>query len=148
MSGRSDEQFDVKLGRGGIREIEFIAQALQLAHGGRDRWLRAGAHAHQPVATRGPRVFDETELTGLFKAYDFLRHLEHILQMENGLQTHSIPNDPARRELIAKRMGCASLAEFEKSVRMKTENVHQDICASFRREGGKRIKGGRCGRVR
>ena len=38
--------FNVKLGRGGIREIEFIAQALQLAHGGRDAWLHAAAHAH------------------------------------------------------------------------------------------------------
>ena len=65
--------YNVKLGRGGIREIEFIAQALQLAYGGRDEWLR---HPHTLVSFRvwpTAGLIAEKDLTGLFEAYEFLR---------------------------------------------------------------------------
>lgn len=102
---RSDKGFNVKLGRGGIREIEFIAQALQLAFGGRDEWLRA-SHTLISLARLADRsLITEFEHTQLSDAYQFWRCLEHRLQMEHGLQTHSVPKDDARRELIARRMG-------------------------------------------
>jgi glutamate-ammonia-ligase adenylyltransferase len=102
---RSDKGFNVKLGRGGIREIEFIAQALQLAFGGRDPWLRA-SHTLISFARLADRsLITEFEHTQLSDAYQFWRCLEHRLQMEHGLQTHSVPKDEARRELIARRMG-------------------------------------------
>ena len=65
--------FDVKLGKGGIREIEFIAQALQLAYGGRDRWLRAPHTliSLSRLADRG--LLQDSELSDLHNAYDFLR---------------------------------------------------------------------------
>src|SRR5678815_2075961 len=81
--------FNVKLGRGGIREIEFIAQALQLAHGGRDDWLRA-PHTLVSIERLADREFiTQHERSELSDAYDFLRTLEHRLQMEHGLQTHT-----------------------------------------------------------
>jgi len=118
--------FNVKLGRGGIREIEFIAQALQLAFGGGDAWLRAPHTliSLERLAEHG--LIAPRERAQLFDAYNFLRILEHRLQMEHGLQTHSVPDDPARRTLIARRMNFAgegALAAFNRILEQHTRNV-------------------------
>ena len=121
----SDRGFDVKLGAGGIREIEFIAQALQLAYGGRDEWLRS---PHTLITLRrlaDRNLFSESELTELFDAYEFLRRLEHLLQMENGLQTHLVPDDAERRALFARRMNCKSLADFNEALASHTAKVNR-----------------------
>jgi glutamate-ammonia-ligase adenylyltransferase len=113
---RTDKGFNVKLGRGGIREIEFIVQALQLAFGGRDEWLRA-PHTLISMARLADRgLISEAEYSQLSDAYQFWRCLEHRLQMEHGLQTHTMPLDSKRRELIARRLnflGEQSLEQFE-----------------------------------
>ena len=113
---RPEKGFNVKLGRGGIREIEFIAQALQLAYGGDDPWLRT-QHTLVTLGRLAERnLISEREHSQISDAYHFLRALEHRLQMEHGLQTHALPLEPARRELVAKRMnyfGADALAEFE-----------------------------------
>jgi len=97
--------FNVKLGRGGIREIEFIAQALQLAHGGRDDWLRV-AHTLVSLGRLADRGFiTQQERSALSDAYYFLRTLEHRLQMVHGLQTHTVPEALDSRLLVARRMG-------------------------------------------
>ncbi|CAN5828310.1 hypothetical protein BH24ACI1_BH24ACI1_03360 [soil metagenome] len=120
----SVKNFNVKLGTGGIREIEFIAQALQLAFAGKDKWLRA-AHTLISLSRLADRkLLSEAELTELFEAYEFLRRLEHRLQMENGLQTQLLPNDADKRFLIARRMNCADLDEFEKALELHTKNVN------------------------
>ena len=128
---RSEALFDVKLGRGGIREIEFIAQALQLAYGGSDRWLRA-PHTLISIARLADREhLNEDELSQLSSAYDFLRRLEHILQMEHGLQTHSLPNDPDKLELIAAKMRCANVSEFNAGLEAHTDAVHRTFLRIF-----------------
>ena len=97
--------FNVKLGRGGIREIEFIAQALQLAHGGRDDWLRV-SHTLVSLGRLADRGFiSQQERSALSDAYYFLRTLEHRLQMAHGLQTHTVPEALDSRSLVARRMG-------------------------------------------
>lgn len=102
-----NDGFNVKLQRGGIREIEFIAQALQLAHGGRDEWLRV-AHTVISLGRLAERnLISEQERSGLSQAYVFLRTLEHRLQMEHGLQTHTVPQAETQRLLVARRMGFA-----------------------------------------
>ncbi len=118
--------FNVKLGRGGIREIEFIAQALQLAFGGSDAWLRTPHTliSLERLAEHG--LIAPRERAQLFDAYNFLRTLEHRLQMEHGLQTHSLPDDTARRTLIARRMnfaGDGALASFNRTLEHHTANV-------------------------
>jgi [glutamine synthetase] adenylyltransferase / [glutamine synthetase]-adenylyl-L-tyrosine phosphorylase len=123
---RREEGFNVKLGRGGIREIEFIAQAPQLALGGPDAWLRAPHTliSLSRLADRG--LLGERELTQLSDAYAFLRTLEHRLQMENGLQTHAVPDDAGKRGLIARRMNFAgddAREQFEAKLAAETENV-------------------------
>ena len=123
---RTDKGFNVKLGRGGIREIEFIVQALQLAFGGRDEWLRA-PHTLISMARLADRgLIAEGEYSHLSDAYQFWRCLEHRLQMEHGLQTHTVPLDPARRELLARRMnfpGETALKKFEEAMARHATNV-------------------------
>jgi [glutamine synthetase] adenylyltransferase / [glutamine synthetase]-adenylyl-L-tyrosine phosphorylase len=123
--------YDVKLGRGGIREIEFIAQALQLAHGGRDRWLRSPHTLISLARLAEHGHLREVELARLSAAYEFLRRTEHIIQMENGLQTHAVPNDPERRELLARRMKFAVGGDFERDLIMHTSNVSATFLRVF-----------------
>jgi len=115
--------FNVKLGRGGIREIEFIAQAMQSAYGGRDKWLRA-PHTLIALARLNDRgLIDDAEFSTLSEAYKFLRRVEHFLQMENGLQTHVLPSDPVARERLAMRLGILGLDRFDAEIQRHTESV-------------------------
>ena len=115
--------FNVKLGRGGIREIEFIAQALQLAHGGRDDWLRV-PHTLVSLGRLADRGFiTQTERSDLSDAYYFLRYLEHRLQMEHGLQTHTVPEGEDSQALVARRMGLAGAEDFAAARKAHTTNV-------------------------
>ena len=115
--------FNVKLGRGGIREIEFIAQALQLAHGGRDDWLRA-PHTLVSLGRLADRTFiTQAERSELSDAYYFLRSLEHRLQMEHGLQTHTVPETEDAQALLARRMGFAETNSFLNALKLHTRHV-------------------------
>jgi len=115
--------YNVKLGHGGIREIEFIAQALQLAHGGRDDWLRV-AHTLVSLGRLADREFiTQPERSELSDAYCFLRTLEHRLQMEHGLQTHTVPEAEQARELIARRNGFNNVPDFISALTTHTRHV-------------------------
>jgi [glutamine synthetase] adenylyltransferase / [glutamine synthetase]-adenylyl-L-tyrosine phosphorylase len=122
--------FNVKLGAGGIREIEFIAQALQLAYGGDDRWLRAPHTliSLSRLADRG--LIGEFELRALYEAYDLFRRLEHRLQMENGLQTHTVPRDRGKREALARRMGLGH-EELDKLIASRSGDVQRVFSRVF-----------------
>jgi len=102
--------FDLKLGRGGIREVEFAAQTLQLVWGGRDPWLRdpttLGALRRLARAGHLPR----RACAELTVAYRVLRRAEHRLQMIDDRQTHALPTKPAELERFAVFMGCADSA--------------------------------------
>src|SRR5690606_35848505 len=107
---------NLKLGRGGIREIEFFAQTQQLILGGRDRMYRAPrtCDALQALARGGhvtPAAADE-----LGRAYVRLRTLEHRVQMLADEQTHALPADPAARAAVAALAGEADLAAFDAGV--------------------------------
>jgi glutamate-ammonia-ligase adenylyltransferase len=128
--------FNVKLGRGGIREIEFIAQALQIACGGRDAWLRAPHTLISLSRLADRKLLSETDLTELADAYDFLRRLEHRLQMEHGLQTHLLPEDEEKRRLIARRMNCSSVEIFDAELNKHTKNVSRIFARVFAETGG------------
>ena len=136
--------FNVKLGRGGIREIEFIAQALQLAHGGRDAWLQA-PHTLISLGRLADRgLIEEHERSELSDAYNFLRTVEHRLQMEQGLQTHTVPEDPARRALLARRMHFAperATEEFDEALRRHTAAVGRAFARVFDVEDESRREG-------
>ena len=115
--------YNVKLGRGGIREIEFIAQALQLAYGGPDPWLRSPHTLISIARLADRRHISNTELQQLSTAYEFLRRSEHILHMEYGVQTHTIPDDAEKRALLAARATFAAGGDFENDLALNTRNV-------------------------
>jgi glutamate-ammonia-ligase adenylyltransferase len=99
------ERRDVKLGYGGIREIEFLIQSLQLIYGGRDRTLRerSSLKALHTLSQKGLLTYQEAaELT---KAYVFLRAVEHRIQMLNDLQTQELPSDRQDLRALARRAG-------------------------------------------
>ncbi len=101
-------EWNVKLSPGGIRDIEFVAQCLQRVHGGRDAWLAAPAAASTLVALQ--RLHDKGFLTGrdffrLATAYQFLRKVEHRLQLRDGLQRHTLPEAADALGRLARRCG-------------------------------------------
>ncbi len=116
---------NVKLGRGGIREIEFIVQTLQILRAGRLPFLQGAAT--MTVLQRLVRysLLPAGDAVELQAAYIFLRDLEHRLQMEAGRQTHVIPTERRARQRLARLMGFETLAEFEAARRKHTGNVRR-----------------------
>jgi glutamate-ammonia-ligase adenylyltransferase len=114
---RKDMADNVKLGPGGIREIEFIAQVFQLIRGGRDTPLQAKPTMQilRLLADRG--ILGVDAVRELCSAYEFLRRLEHRLQYLDDAQTHSLPERDDDRAIIAAAMNFSSyealLAELD-----------------------------------
>jgi glutamate-ammonia-ligase adenylyltransferase len=107
LRGKGAERRNVKLGRGGIREVEFLVQALQLLYGGDDAWLRErnSLRAIFRLTERGylpPALGRE-----LGDALVYLRTVEHRLQILHEFQTHTLPEEPRALGLLARRMGIA-----------------------------------------
>ncbi|HEY7304092.1 MAG TPA: glutamine-synthetase adenylyltransferase [Bryobacteraceae bacterium] len=98
------DDLDVKLARGGIRDIEFLVQCLQRLHGARETWVRHGGTLLALSRLHDRDLLSVTEHSRLSGAYRFLRQLEHILQFEDDRQTHSLPSDATDLERIARRM--------------------------------------------
>lgn len=119
------EGHDVKLGRGGIREIEFYAQIHQLIAGGREPALRVAPTRLALNALCKKNKLKTAENDTLQEVYVFLRTLEHRLQMINDDQTHEIPTDENDLIRISKFMGFEFFADFEMAVinRLKSVNT-------------------------
>ena len=102
------ETIDVKLDHGGIRDIEFLVQCLQRVYGGRELWLRSGGTLFSLQKLHDKRHISGREFHELTSAYEFLRHLEHRLQLRQGQQTHQLPlNRPELNVLQAAMEGYA-----------------------------------------
>lgn len=106
---------NVKLGRGGIREIEFIAQTMQLLHAGKLVFLQNAQTIPVLHKTVHYNLLAPEEVRNLHDAYYFLRDVEHRLQMDAWLQTHTIPTETAARLRLARLMGFDSLEAFEQA---------------------------------
>ncbi|PYM67579.1 MAG: bifunctional [glutamate--ammonia ligase]-adenylyl-L-tyrosine phosphorylase/[glutamate--ammonia-ligase] adenylyltransferase [Candidatus Rokuibacteriota bacterium] len=111
LRARGQQERHVKLGVGGIRDVEFHIQALQLLYGAQDPWLqeRNSLRALHRLAERGYLTWEESG--ALVRAYVFLRTVEHRLQILHALQTHTLPGDPAELAKLARRLGYAGEAE-------------------------------------
>ena len=107
---------DIKLGRGGIREIEFFAQTQQLIWGGRKPELRRAGTIEALNALAAAGLIGEDARAELTAAYHFLRKLEHRLQMIDDAQTHSVPQDAAALHRVAVLMGFADAALFAEAL--------------------------------
>jgi glutamate-ammonia-ligase adenylyltransferase len=104
---------NVKLGRGGIREIEFFAQTQQLIFGGRDPSLRLRGTCETIRALSATGHVSPAAAAELIEAYGFLRRVEHRLQMVDDRQTHSLPADEAGVAAIATFLGYPDSATFQ-----------------------------------
>jgi len=107
---RRDMHDNIKLGRGGIREIEFIAQVFQLIRGGKDRSLQVRPTLQVLDLLKDKGLLPESTVAELHAAYVFLRNLEHRLQYVEDAQTHDLPTTDEARARIALAMGYADWA--------------------------------------
>jgi len=94
---------DIKLTSGGIRDIEFLVQCLQRLHGGREPWVRHGGTQLALFRLRDKGLLSGPEYAQLANAYQLFRKIEHRLQMEDDLQTHTLPTDPDALDLLARK---------------------------------------------
>ena len=124
-AGREDRSDDVKVGRGGIRELEFIAQTFQIVRGGREPRLRSKSTLQTLAAFSELGILPAATCASLAAGYVFLRNLEHALQYVDDAQTHRVPSDSEGRERVARLLGAASgdamIAEYRAVQRLVAE---------------------------
>src|SRR5438128_3554362 len=120
---------DVKLGRGGIREIEFVVQTLQFIHGARHTFLQEPSTLKALRGLAQLELIPPNEIVGLDRAYRFLRRTEHRLQIEAEQQTHTIPATPEHSRRLALSLGFGWREEFTSALERQMLTVR----AVFRR---------------
>jgi glutamate-ammonia-ligase adenylyltransferase len=121
--GRPERELDVKIGRGGIREIEFLAQTFCIMRGGRERRLRARGTVATLQSLPDLGLLPEAEAQRLITHYRFLRRLEHALQYRDDAQTHLIPPGTAERAAIAMLLGMDSGSQLLDAYRAASADV-------------------------
>lgn len=133
-----DKSADLKLGIGGIREIEFFVQTQQIILGGRNPALRvrgtlAGLSELVLLGAIKPELAAD-----LSAAYETLRGVEHRIQMLNDEQTHSLPASETDRAKVAALCGISSLADFDRAIADVRQTVHHHYADLFAEEARKR----------
>ncbi len=155
MKARVDEQVrsagkgdrHVKLGPGGIREVEFLVQSFSMVHGGRDRRLRERSTLRSLAILSEVGLLDPADGAALADAYRWLRRVEHALQIDEDRQLHVLPPSEAGREVVARRLGLhlggegptwrrtpveGALERFERIHASHTTRVQRDFDDLFR----------------
>ncbi len=130
LTREREGELNLKLGRGGIREIEFFIQALQIIHAGKNPALREknSLRALGLLQTHGLIDADTTVI--LSEAYSFLRTVEHRIQVVQERQTHNLPTDEMEFERLARRCGFNDSAKFRQvleSYRREVEAIYHDL---------------------
>jgi glutamate-ammonia-ligase adenylyltransferase len=125
LVGAEDLHRNVKLGYGGIREIEFAVQTLQLLHGARHAFLQERSTLKALAALAELEMLDHSAVETLGEAYVFLRAVEHRLQIVDERQTHTLPIRPDDQFMIAKSLGFESVEAFDQKLGEQTEAVRQ-----------------------
>jgi glutamate-ammonia-ligase adenylyltransferase len=139
LAERGESSLHVKLGTGGIREVELIVQALQLRHGRRRRSLRQRGSLAALHALREAGILPEPETSTLARAYLFLRDVENKLQMAADTQVHSLPRSASELRACALKLGYRDEphARAEAALRgdyaARTDAVHRIFLDVFRR---------------
>lgn len=122
---------NIKLGRGGIREIEFIAQVFQLMRGGRDTSLQIKPTLAVLNLLKNKGLLPEKTITDLTSAYGFLRNLEHRLMYVDDTQTQDLPKTDETKARIAKAMRFNNWGELLAQLNEHKNNVAQSFEATF-----------------
>lgn len=117
------EANDIKRGAGGIRDIEFIAQILQMVHGAKRPEVRGVSTVEVLRALAKARLLDPAQAAELIAAYEFLRKVEHRCQLVGDIQTHALPDKPAARRSLALSCGYPSWDQFSKALAAVMDRV-------------------------
>ncbi|MBF0626851.1 MAG: bifunctional [glutamate--ammonia ligase]-adenylyl-L-tyrosine phosphorylase/[glutamate--ammonia-ligase] adenylyltransferase [Magnetococcales bacterium] len=125
ITARHDYHRNVKLGYGGIREIEFFVQCQQLIHGGKVPQLRQRATETVLARLVEANLLTAQTATTLTAHYRFLRTVEHRLQIERERQIHSVPEDPAEYHALARRVGLDGAETLRTRLRQVNDEVHE-----------------------
>ncbi|MCH7370252.1 bifunctional [glutamate--ammonia ligase]-adenylyl-L-tyrosine phosphorylase/[glutamate--ammonia-ligase] adenylyltransferase [Aeromonas sp. MR16] len=120
---------NIKLGAGGIREVEFIAQALQLIRGGREPALRVRHLPEALAAIAACGALDGERCARLLGAYRFLRRVENILQEIGDQQTQTLPTEPRDRQRLTASLGFEDWGAFMAHLDEEMSAVHQEFVA-------------------
>jgi len=126
-AGRPERANDVKLGRGGIREIEFTVQLLQVVRGGQFPELRQRATLDTLASLVQARLMPADTAQALHEAYVFLRRVEHRIQYLDDQQTHRLPSDPADLQWIAHTLGLAGSDDLLTALQQHRDRVAQEF---------------------
>lgn len=130
VRARGKAAVEVKRGWGGIRDIEFAVQLLQIVHGRRDERLREPNTLAALDALASSGYVAEADADALAAAYRFLRTVEHRLQIVRDLQTHELPSDRAARSTLARSLGFSGLdglqAEYERQTAL-VRGLHERL---------------------
>ena len=140
--GRSGDSFNVKLGSGGIRDVEFVAQALQLLHGGRIPQVRGRSTQGALESLAEVGVLPDSEARTLLASYRFLRRTENRLQMESERQVYNLPEDRAGLTRLARAMGFLEgdpVAGFETALETHRGRIRRIFRSLFDERGAGRI---------
>lgn len=128
---RKNLHTNVKLGRGGIREIEFFLSIIQLLYGGKEPRLRHHSTLRCLDIFTELHYIERHEADELWQCYEFLRRVEHRIQMHDQRQSHTLPDDEASQVRIARQMGFERLADFLAELQRIMERVHQRFATLF-----------------
>jgi [glutamine synthetase] adenylyltransferase / [glutamine synthetase]-adenylyl-L-tyrosine phosphorylase len=131
MTLRGQLSRNVKLGTGGIREIELIAQSLQVQHGNAVPQVQ-GRNTLAVLAALSDHAFVQPEARdALMRGYVFLRDVENKLQMANDAQTHSLPRDEEQLNVVARTLGYSDAEHFLRDYEHHTRNVNRIFESHF-----------------
>jgi [glutamine synthetase] adenylyltransferase / [glutamine synthetase]-adenylyl-L-tyrosine phosphorylase len=122
---RDQRSRNVKLGTGGIREIELIAQSLQIRYGGQTVEIRKRNTLGGLAALCEQTFISREECDALTQAYVFLRDVENKLQMANDAQIHWLPRDETELTVVARTLGYATADDFQREYQRFTSEVNQ-----------------------
>ena len=131
---KKDKHRNIKLGPGGIREIEFIVQAFQLVHGGRDTLLQGRQLIPMLQTLLDRQYIDPVPYQGLMAAYVFLRRAENHLQEWNDQQTHDLPIESTQKIALAQSMGFEDYDDFFEILSGHLQFVQTEFDAVFAEE--------------
>jgi glutamate-ammonia-ligase adenylyltransferase len=134
LADKAQSRMNVKLGLGGIREIEFLIQLPQLLYGGRQPALQERHSLRALTKLREAGLMTPQVEATLRSTYCYLRRLEHYLQMEQGAQTHMLPRHPDQQQRLARYVGYPTWEAFYRDYLERTEAVHAIFVAAFHDE--------------
>lgn len=127
LTREREGELNLKLGRGGIREIEFFIQALQIIHAGKNPALREKNSLRALALLQSHGLIDAETTVILSEAYTFLRTVEHRIQVVQERQTHNLPTDEIEFERLGRRCGFTDCAEF----RQVLESYRREVAAIY-----------------